>query len=159
MEQQAEEQELDEQEEQQKNTETVEEQSSDVEQQIDQEKLQPPDAKGNPKEVLEEIYNEMEMQDDYYELDVIVDYWFKDVTLILNACYHSDSTDNREVLETPFSVIKKDLHVEVAKYITNHVVDSSRRTGFYSSWARKTLKQASRSIRRLKTLYNMQKEY
>jgi hypothetical protein len=119
----------------------------------------PAEMKGDPNEVLEDLFNDMEMQDDDYQLDVIVDHSFRDGMLILKARYYSNSTETKDVWETPFNIIKKDAPIEVAKYISNNVVETSRRNGYYGNWARNTLKHASRSIKRLHRLYNVHKTY
>eukprot|EP00957_Ditylum_brightwellii_P028746 2171327-Ditylum_brightwellii.AAC.1 len=126
---------------------------------IDLDKILPAEMKGNPNEVLEDLFNDMEIQDDDYQLDVIVDHSFCDGMLILKACYYSNSTETKDVWETPFNITKKDSPFKVAKYISNNVVETSQRNGYYGNWARKTPKHASRLIKRLHRLYDVYKTY
>eukprot|EP00957_Ditylum_brightwellii_P045273 3432275-Ditylum_brightwellii.AAC.1 len=103
--------------------------------------------KGNQNEVLEDLFNDMEMQDDDYQLDIIVDHSFCDDMLILKADYYSNSIETKDVWETPFNIIKKDSPIEVETCTSNNVVETSRQNGYYDNWARNTLKHASTSIK------------
>ena len=52
----------------------------------------------------------------------------------------------------PFGILKKDVPLELARYIKNKVVESRRR-GYYSLWAKKIVTNNSRSIKRLRRIY------
>eukprot|EP00957_Ditylum_brightwellii_P005225 398949-Ditylum_brightwellii.AAC.1 len=52
---------------------------------IDPEKSLPEDKKGDPNKSLEDLYNDLDIQEGDYVLDVIVDHHFKDGILILKA--------------------------------------------------------------------------
>eukprot|EP00957_Ditylum_brightwellii_P127797 9746495-Ditylum_brightwellii.AAC.1 len=64
--------------------------------------------KGDPGDYLEDLYNELDLQADNYELDIIVDHHFKDGILILKARYYSQLNNSNDVWEMPFNVLKKD---------------------------------------------------
>eukprot|EP00957_Ditylum_brightwellii_P156409 11904045-Ditylum_brightwellii.AAC.1 len=73
------------------NTEDVQEEHT-----TDLDETLPAEMKGDPNEVLEDFFNDMEMQDDDYQLDVIVDHSFRDGMLILKARYYSNSTETKD---------------------------------------------------------------
>eukprot|EP00957_Ditylum_brightwellii_P184695 14067268-Ditylum_brightwellii.AAC.1 len=101
----------------------------------------------------------MGVQADDYELDVIVDHHFKDGILIFKARYYSESNGSKDVWEAPFNALKKDTPLKVARYIQNHVTETSRQNGYYTMWARNTLKQATRSVKRMRCLFGADKYY
>eukprot|EP00957_Ditylum_brightwellii_P003511 265943-Ditylum_brightwellii.AAC.1 len=101
----------------------------------------------------------MDVQADDYELDVIVDHHFKDGILILNARYYSDPNESKDVWEAPFNALKKDTPLEVARYIQNHVTETSRQNRHYTMCARSILKQATRSVKRMRRLFGADKYY
>jgi hypothetical protein len=107
-------------------------------------------------EDLSDIYNQFQVEDDSdYEFEKIVDHKWKDGILILTARFQG-ATDEENIMEVPFQVLKKDVPLECAKYIKNYVIDSStRRSGRHTSWANTVLKQHSRTIRRLARVYNV----
>ena len=106
-------------------------------------------------EELETILNEMEdYHEDDYQFDKIVDHSFQEGVLMLKTRYWSAIMDDTILIEVPFPIAKKEQPVAIAKYIRQYVQDE-RRNGFFNSWAQKTLKAHSRSIRRLHRLYNV----
>jgi len=54
--------------------------------------------------------------------------------------------------EAPFSLIKKDRRIELARYIKNNVVET-KRGGWYEKWANSVLKDANRTLRRMHRIY------
>eukprot|EP00957_Ditylum_brightwellii_P019071 1435305-Ditylum_brightwellii.AAC.1 len=52
---------------------------------IDLDETLPSEMKGDPNDVLEDLFNDMEMHDDGYQLDVVVDHSFCNGMLILKA--------------------------------------------------------------------------
>ena len=61
---------------------------------------------------------------------------------------------DKAIVDIPFGVLKKDEPAIVARYIKEHVVEGKRQ-GHYNTWAKKTLKYHTRTIRRLRRLYDV----
>ena len=124
---------------------------------LDPEESLPPEEQGghisNPEE-LEEILDQFQVENDSdYRFDRIVDYRFEHGVLLLKANYVCD--DNQiHTLEVPFSILKKDVPLELAKYIREHVVEM-RRGGRYNTWAKKVITNHHRVVRRLYRQYNI----
>jgi hypothetical protein len=57
-------------------------------------------------------------------------------------------------MEIVFSILNKDVSLELAKYITNNVIEA-RRGGRYNSWAKMMIKKHNRTVRRLYRHYNV----
>ena len=116
----------------------------------------PPDIKDTPPKltVLEEIYDQFEIEDlDDYQCEKISDHYFKNGTLILKASYFV----NNNVLDTIkflFSILKKDVPIELAQYIREKVIEN-RRGGIYNTCAKGVLNNHNRCIRRLFWSYNI----
>jgi Reverse transcriptase (RNA-dependent DNA polymerase) len=58
----------------------------------------------------------------------------------------------------PFPVLKRDVPVELARFIRDKVVED-KRGGYYNSWAKSTLKAHARGVRRLYRAYNVDASY
>eukprot|EP00957_Ditylum_brightwellii_P212203 15367071-Ditylum_brightwellii.AAC.1 len=117
---------------------------------LDLDKALPPDSQSDPNEGVDNLYNEQNIQENDYKLDVIIDHHFKNGVLILKARYFSESSDVKDVWESPFNTIKIGAPLEVEKYITNNVFETSQQNRFYNTWAQKILKQSARSIKRMR---------
>ena len=88
-----------------------------------------------------------------YRFDHIVDYRFEQGILLLKVNYVCD--DNQvHTLEVPFLILKKDVPLELAKYIRQHVIEM-KRGGRYNTWAKKTVTNHQRIVRRLYRQYNI----
>jgi ribosomal protein L37E len=120
----------------------------------------PPEVQGvnhidNDNEI-EQLYDPFQMEDDDdHEIDKIVDHVFKDGILILKVRYQGE-TKGEHVLEVPFGVLKKDIPLELAKYVQDHVLDE-KRNGHYNQWAKKTIQTHGRCVRCLYRSYNIDK--
>jgi hypothetical protein len=103
-----------------------------------------------------DIYNQFQVEDDAdHEFEKIVDHKWKDGVLILTARFQG-ATDEGNIMEVPFPVMKKDVPLECAKYIKNYVIDSSTRgSDIHTTWANTFLKQHCRTICRLHRDYNI----
>ena len=86
------------------------------------------------------------------EFNSILEHKFKDGVLIFKTRYMGDVDE--AIVDIPFGVLKKDEPVIVAGYIKEHVVEDKRQ-GHYNTWAKKTLKYHTRTIRRLHRLFDM----
>lgn len=105
---------------------------------------------------LEETYDQIELENDEdYEFEKIVDHSFQDGVLVLKARYQGHIT-GENIVEIPFSILKKDVPLECARYIRNYVVEN-RRHGNYNTWALNMIKKHTRAIRRLYRSYNIDK--
>ena len=103
-------------------------------------------------EMIDELYDQFEMENDTdHNFHRIVDHYFKQGSLIIKAIY-SDNNEVEYTVEVPFSIIKKDVPLEVARYINQNVVEN-RRGGKYNTWSKSVLKTHNRSIRRLHRIY------
>lgn len=111
----------------------------------------PPEEQASPTtpdDNLRELYDHQQMCDDEdYEFHSIVDHQFDKGVLVLSVEYTAELIDDF-VLKVPFGVLKKDVPVELAKYIRNHVIESKRQ-GRYNLWAKSMLKSHTRYVRRL----------
>ena len=56
--------------------------------------------------------------------------------------------DSGKLFDIPFSVLKKDVPLELARYIKEHVVEQHH-GGVYNTWSKRTIKKYSRVVRRL----------
>lgn len=106
---------------------------------------------------LSDLYAQFQMEEDEddFEFEKIVDHRFQDGVLLLKARYQGQSS-GENVMEVPFRLLRKDVPLECAKYIRQHVIDSNRRSqGPHTEWANKFIKQHSRATRRLYRIYNI----
>ena len=124
-----------------------------------QETLPPGEVDNDPlltPEDLERFYDQFEMEDDTrYNLDRIVDHEFVNGILHLKTRYLDDDI-GEHILTVPFQILKKDVPVELAKYIRDKVVED-KRGGFHNTWAKNTLKMHAKGIRRLYRIFNIDK--
>jgi len=115
------------------------------------------DAPLTPEE-MERLYDQFEMEDDaHYKFDRILDYEFKDGVLILKARYYDDDIGEHD-LAVPFPILKRDVPLELARFIRDKVVED-KRGGHYNLWAKSTLKAHARGVRRLYRIYNVDPTY
>ena len=125
--------------------------------QLNPEESLPPEEQGDniaDPEEIEEMLDQFQIENDVdYKFDRIVDYRFEKGILLLKVNYVCD--DNQiHTLEVPFSILKKDIPLELAKYIQQHVIEM-RRGGRYNTWAKKTISNHHRIVRRLYRQYNI----
>ena len=59
-------------------------------------------------------------------------------------------------MDVPFLVLKKDVPLELSKYIREYVTDG-RRNGCYNTWAKNAIKQHQRTAKRLYRACNISK--
>ena len=125
------------------------------------EPLPPGEADNDPllsPEEMEKLYDQFEMEDDAnYKFDRILDYEFQDGVLILKTKYLDDDIGEHD-LAVPFPILKRDVPVELARFIRDKVVED-KRGGYYNTWAKNTLKAHSRGVRRLYRAYNVDSLY
>eukprot|EP00957_Ditylum_brightwellii_P198367 15116122-Ditylum_brightwellii.AAC.1 len=79
---------------------------------------------------IEEMYDKLDAaysEKDDAELKRILDHRFQKGTLILQVRYYSETLVEESVEEIPYSILKKDELVALAKFIKEHVVGKSRR--------------------------------
>ena len=93
--------------------------------------------------VDENIIASFHNEEEDFEFDQIIGHHWEEGNLILNVQLMSGQTYN-----APFSLIKKDRPIELAKYIRREVVER-RRGGWYENWAKGVLKQSSQTLRRM----------
>jgi len=111
-----------------------------------------PDNKDDESDMIlvgEEIENIINAEEEDYEFRRIVSHRWDSGILMFTVELMSGKT-----FEAPFSIIKKDRPVELARYIKNNVIETSR-GGKYNSWSKKILVRAQRIIRRLKRTHNI----
>eukprot|EP00957_Ditylum_brightwellii_P168717 12841856-Ditylum_brightwellii.AAC.1 len=71
------------------------------------------------------------------EFEKILDHRFQKGALILKVQYYITVLAEDNIEEVPFTIIKKDEPLALARYIKEYVVEKSRRNGFYNTWATK----------------------
>ena len=91
----------------------------------------------------------MEVDKNDYEFERIVDHYFRDEILFLKARYVVETLGEDNSMEVRFEDLNRDVPVEIARYIRNHVLEASRRNGTLNAWEVKVLKGHTRAIRRL----------
>src|SRR5688572_5638003 len=60
-------------------------------------------------------------------------------------------------MDVPFGILKKDVLLEIAKYIKNYVIEEKQGQSFFTKWAAKMIKAHTQCIRRLHRSYNIGK--
>ena len=96
-----------------------------------------------PNEVTK-LYDQFKMENDCdCKFNRIVDYRFKQGILLLKTKFFDDD-DQTTTLEIPFSILKKDVPLELEKIIKHNVV-KERRNGRYT-WTKKTIIEHERNI-------------
>jgi len=77
------------------------------------------------EEEAEELYDQFQLEgDNNYEFEHIVDHKLTASGLMLTVKYTGDTKG--ETLQVPFLVLKKDVPLELARYIRDKVVEDSR---------------------------------
>ena len=97
----------------------------------------------------QQILDNIENVEEDYEFHSITNHRWQDGLLILTIELTSGKS-----FEIPFNQIKKDRPLEVAKYIRKEVIEE-KRGGPHEIWAKKIIKNANRTVRRLSRHYNI----
>jgi hypothetical protein len=102
---------------------------------------------GMTSDDMERVYDQFhtDKSDDTYSFHRIVSHNFKDGILLFTVRYTNDGELGEHILEVPFSILKGDEPLAVARYIRDHVLEPKRH-GFYNQWSKCTLKNHSRCI-------------
>ena len=119
----------------------------------------PPEKQGDPNSIVDDLYNQLKVEKDDYEFERIVDNYFKDGFFFLKASYVGDSLVEYNITEVWFEDLNKDVVVEQARYIKDHVLVASRRKGPFNAWAVKAIKGHTISIRRLYCVKEINRGY
>ena len=99
-------------------------------------------------EEMEKLYDQFEMEDDAdYNFERILDHEFRDGVLWLKARFSDDGIGEHDIT-VPFLILKKDVPLELAKFIQDKVMEH-KCGGYYNTWAKNTLKSHARGVRRL----------
>ena len=88
----------------------------------------------------------MEVEKDDCEFERIFDHYFKDVILLLKERNFCETLVEDNIKGVIFEDLNKDVPVELARYIRNHVVEASRRKVHFNAWALNFLKGNTRAI-------------
>ena len=99
--------------------------------------------------VDQQINDTLEADEEDYEFHRIKSHYWDNGVLTFTVELTSGTT-----YTIPFTLLKTDRPIEVAKYIRNNVVES-RRGGRYEQWSKKILMRAQRIIRRMSRHYNI----
>ena len=91
----------------------------------------------------------MDIEEDYYDFENCFDRYFNNGVLFLKAGYVGDTLNEDNIIKIPFKILKKDLPIELARYVKNYVVEASRWKGIYNAWYIKVLKGHTRAVKRL----------
>ena len=111
----------------------------------------------NSFEDVEHLYDQFEIEDDEnYLFERIVDHYFDKGVLHLKVKYIDN--DQSHIVCVPFGILKNDVPLELARYIKEKVIESSRR-GFYSQWAKKVVTSYSRIVKRMHRVYRTSNMY
>ena len=114
----------------------------------------PPEHKDHlTAEEAEELHDQFQIEDDNnYKFERIIDHKLTASGLILTVKYAGDTEE--KTLQVPFLVLKKDVPLELARYIRDKVVEDNRQ-GHYNAWAKKVIKNHGRTIRHIRRYYNI----
>ena len=85
----------------------------------------PPESQGDPDFIIEYLYNQLQVEEGGYQLDKIVDHYFKNGFLILNAGCVGDTLGGDNIIEVTSNIMKKYVPKELAGYMKNYVVGAS----------------------------------
>ena len=107
--------------------------------------------KGDEINLDDEINDINNNEEEDYEFSRIKDHKWTDGSLVLDV-----ELTSGKVIDIPFHLMKKDRPLELARYIRNYVIEE-KRGGMYEMWAKKIIKQANRTIRRLKRYHNIER--
>lgn len=107
--------------------------------------ISPEDEQNLHQQLIDNIEN---VEEDY-EFQCISSHTWKDGILIFEVQLTSGKT-----FEISFAQLKKDRPLEVAKYIRKDVIEQ-KRGGPHEIWAKKIIKNANRTVRRLSRHYNI----
>ena len=81
---------------------------------------------------MEKLYDQFQMEDDEsYDYRRIFDHYFDKEVLMLKVNYFTND-ELTTTLTVPFGVLKKDVPLELSRYIKEHFLDK-RRGGFYNT--------------------------
>ena len=104
-------------------------------------------------EEAEEPHDQFQLEDDdNCEFERIVDHKLTASGLMLTVKHAGDTEE--ETSQVPFSVLKKDVPLELARCIRDKVVEDSRQ-GHCNTWVRKVIKNHGRTIRRIQRHHNI----
>ena len=83
------------------------------------------------RQLINELYDQFELKEcDDYHFYRIADQYFKEGILTLKIIY-LDKNEFESTVEVPFSILKKDILIELARYIQEKVIEP-RRGGYYN---------------------------
>ncbi len=99
--------------------------------------------------IYDQHYLDSEVDDCVF--DRITGHEFRDGVLFLKVRYSDSTCMGEHTIDVPFPVLKVDAPINVAKYIRDHVIES-KRNGFYNRWAKLTLRNTARSLRRFSSI-------
>ena len=105
-----------------------------------------------------DLYNQLEVENEYYEYKRIVDHYFKDGILFLKARYVGGTLGEDNIVEFLFEDLNNYVLVEIERYIRYHVVEAFIRKGPFDYWVVKVFKGHTRYIRnfyRFKDIYRV----
>ena len=105
----------------------------------------PEDIQGDcDNEIITVINDQHEIEDnEAYDFDKIVGYYFYDGILMFKVKYTGTSSDKTWTI--PFNILKRDVPLEVAKYIRDHVAEIKRR-GILGTWANNLIQAHTRHL-------------
>ena len=72
--------------------------------------------------------------------------------MLLKVGYIEDTFVEYNVIEVPYSILKKYVPIELARYVKNHVfipVEASRRKGVYNVWSTNVIKGHTIDVKHL----------
>ena len=101
----------------------------------------------------------MEVEKYDYESETFFYQYFNKKISFLKAGYVGETLGEDNIMEVKFEDLNKDVPVELAQYIRNHVVEASMRKGPLNSWEVKVMKCHARAIRRLYRVKDIDRVY
>ena len=113
----------------------------------DTEETLPPGSQGDPDAIIEDLYNKLDIKEDDYEFEKIIDYYFKNDALFLKVRYVGDTLGKDNITELPLITPNKDAPIELARYVKNYIFESSIQKGVYNAWSTKVLKGYTRAVK------------
>ena len=105
------------------------------------------------------MYNQLDIEEDEYEFEKIVDHYFKNGVLLLNVRYIGDTLGEQNIAEVPFKILKKYLPIELARYVKNYVAEASRQKCIYNICSTEVLNGNTRYTKCIFTMKEIYRGY
>ena len=81
------------------------------------------ESQGYLNSIIEDLYNQLEIEEDNYDFGKIIDHYFKNGVTFLKVRYFVDTLGKDSIKLVPFSTLNKYIPIELARYVKNYAVE------------------------------------